>query len=98
MIYSAIGLAVIGIAAGLLFRWKVLLPVIVLVPIAAIGISISRGFGYQEMAIVVIAAETILQGSYFVGLLIRVVATAAMRLVGNSAVKGGRDPAAHGNE
>ena len=98
MIYSAVGLTVIGVAAGLAFRWKVLLPVIVLLPFASVAFSIWRSFGYEETAGVVIGAEAILQGGYFAGLLIHFVATAAMRLVGNPAVKGRRDPAAHGNE
>jgi hypothetical protein len=98
MVYFAVGLTVIGVSAGLVFRWKVLIPVIALVPFAAGAVSISRGFGYHETAVVVIAAEAILQGSYFAGLLIRHVTTAVMRLLRNSAVDGGRDPASHGNE
>jgi hypothetical protein len=79
MIYSAVGLAVIGVAAGLAFRWKVLLPVIALLPVAAIISSVSRGLSHKDTVIVVLAAEAILQGGYFVGLLIRSIATAAMR-------------------
>jgi hypothetical protein len=98
MIYSAVGLAMIGVVAGLAFRWKVLLPLIIFVPVAAIVLSISRSVSYEETAIEIVIAEAILQGSYFAGLLIRFVATAAMRLVGDTAVKSRRDPAAHGNE
>lgn len=98
MIYSAVGLTVTGVAAGLAFRWKVLLPVIVLLPFAVVAFSISRSFGYEETAGIVIGAEAVLQGGYFVGLLIRFVATAAMRLIGSSAVKSQHDPAAHSNE
>ena len=87
-----------GVAAGLAFRWKVLLPVIVLLPFAVVAFSISRSFGYEETAGIVIGAEAVLQGGYFVGLLIRFVATAAMRLIGSSAVKSQHDPAAHSNE
>ena len=98
MIYSAVGLTVIGVAAGLAFRWKVLLPVIVLVPLAAVAMSIPHNYGYEETAIAVILAEAILQGGYFVGLIMRLVASAAIRSVRDSAVKGRRDPATHGNE
>lgn len=98
MIYSAVGLTVIGVAAGLAFRWKVLLPVIIILPFAAVAFSISRGFGYETTTGVVVGAEAILQGGYFAGVLIRFVGATAMRLIGSPAVKSRRDPAAHGNE
>jgi hypothetical protein len=80
MVYFAIGLAVIGAAAGIAFRWKVLLPVIVLLPLLAIIVSVSRGLTPRDIAIVVIVAEAVLQGGYFLGLLIRLITTAGMRL------------------
>jgi hypothetical protein len=79
MVYSALGLAVIGVGTGLAFRWKVLLPVIVLLPLAAIVFSVSRGFSYKDTIIVVLAAEGILQVGYFAGLLIRFIADASLR-------------------
>jgi hypothetical protein len=79
MLYSAMGVAAIGVGAGLAFRWKVLLPVIVLLPLAATMFSVSRGFIYKETAIVIFIAEGILQGGYFVGLLVRFIATASLR-------------------
>jgi len=99
MIYSAVGLAVIGAAVGLAFRWKMLLPVIVLLPVAAIIFSVSRGFSHEDTAIVVIVAEAVLQGGYFAGLLTRFFATAIMRSAGISGLfKGRRDPEARGND
>lgn len=99
MIYSGIGLAVIGAAVGFAFRWKVLLPVIVLLPVAAIIFSVSRGLSYGDTAIVVIVAEAILQGGYFAGLLIRVVASASMRPTGARIFfKSRRDPGAGGED
>jgi hypothetical protein len=79
MVYSAIGLAVIGVGAGLAFRWKVLLPVIVLLPLAAIIFSTSRGLSYKNGAIVIVVAEGMLQAGYFAGLLIRSIAIASLR-------------------
>lgn len=79
MVYSAIGLAVIGVGAGLAFRWKVLLPIIVLLPLAAVIFSASRGFSYKDAAIVTFVAEGILQAGYFVGLLMRSFASASLR-------------------
>jgi hypothetical protein len=82
MIYSAVGLAVMGVGAGLVFRWKVLLPIIVLLPLAAIVFLVSRGYSYKETAIVIVVAEGILQGGYFLGLLIRFVAVGSLRFGG----------------
>lgn len=93
MIYSAIGLAVIGTAAGLAFRWKVLLPVIVLLPFAAIIFSVSRSLSHQDTAIAVIVAEAILQGGYFAGLLIRFASTTSTRSAGISGLFKGRGDA-----
>lgn len=99
MIYSAIGLAVIGAAVGLAFRWKVLLPVIVVLPVAAIIFSVSRGLSHGDTAIVIIVAEAILQGGYFAGLLIRLVSSASVRSAGaRSFFKGRRDPGAGGED
>ena len=98
MLYSAVGLAVIGAAAGLAFRWKVLLPIIVFLPVVAI-FSVSRGFSYENAAIVVVVAEGLLQGGYFVGSLIRFIATAGHRSVGAlSFLKTPRDPKEPGND
>jgi hypothetical protein len=79
MVYFAVGLAAIGVAAGLAFRWKILLPIIVLLPLAAIIFSASRGLSYEDTTIGVFVAEGILQGGYFVGLLVRFIATAGLR-------------------
>lgn len=99
MIYSAIGLAVIGAAVGLVFRWKVLLPVIALVPVAAIVFSVSRSLSYVDTAIVVVVAEAVLQGGYFIGLLIRFVSTASMRSAGGAGFfRGRRDPGIDSND
>jgi hypothetical protein len=81
MEYFAVGLAVVGAAVGIAFRWKVLLPIIGLLPFASIIFSISHGFGFRDAAIVVIATQVILQGGYLVGLIIRPIATACMRRV-----------------
>jgi hypothetical protein len=79
MEYLAVGLAVIGAAVGIAFRWKVLLPIIGLLPFASIIFSVSHGLSFRDAAIVVIATQVILQGGYFAGLLIRPIATVCMR-------------------
>ena len=97
MIYSAVGLAVIGVAAGLAFRWKVLLPVIVLLPFAAAIFPGSRDI--KDTVIVILVAEAVLQGGYFAGLLIRFMAIAGMRAASASAFfKRRRDRKTHDND
>jgi 4-amino-4-deoxy-L-arabinose transferase-like glycosyltransferase len=97
MVYFALGLAVIGAAAGIAFRWKVLLPVIVLLPLLTIIFSVSRGLTPRDIAIAVIAAEAILQGGYFLGLLMRFITTAGSRLASTS-FKNRRDPDGRANK
>jgi hypothetical protein len=73
--YYSVGLAVLGVAVGVAFRWQVLLPAIGLLPPVSIIFSICRGLGFLDTVIVIVLAEAVLQGGYFVGLLIRAVAT-----------------------
>jgi hypothetical protein len=79
MEYYAVGLALVGAAAGLAFRWKVLLPIICLLPAALIIFPVSPGLSFLDTALAVIAAEAFLQGGYCVGLLSRAIADACLR-------------------
>jgi hypothetical protein len=97
MIYSAVVLALIGAAAGSALRWKVLLPVIVLLPFAATIFAASRDL--KDTLITILVAEAVLQGGYFVGLLIRFMVTAGMRSVScSSFFKRRRDRKTHNND
>jgi hypothetical protein len=76
----------------------VLLPVIVLLPLLTIIFLVSRGLTPRDIAIVVIVAEAILQGGYFLGLLMRFITTAGMRLAGASTFfKNRHDPDGRAN-
>ena len=79
MEYFAVGLAVLGATVGVIFRWKVLLPIVGVILCASIILSISHGLSFRDAALVVIAAQVILQSGYFVGLLIRFVATVCIQ-------------------
>ena len=93
MMYFAIGLAVVGAAAGLAFRWKVLLPIIVLLPFAVLLLPVSRGSTLKDAVVAIFLAEAILQGGYVAGLLIRAIASAGMRSVrGSGFSEGGPAP------
>jgi hypothetical protein len=77
MLYFAALLALVGATAGLTFRWKLLLPVIVLLPFTAIIFAASRSL--RDTVLFILVAEAVLQGGYFVGLLTRFTATVGMR-------------------
>lgn len=96
MMYFSIALAVVGAAAGFAFRWKVLLPLIVLLPFVVIIFSLSRGSTLEDALIISLVAEAVLQGGYFVGLLIRSIESAGMRSARTSAFfKSLRAPETH---
>jgi len=80
MVYAAIALAIVGAAVGLAFRLKILLPVLALLLVVSILFSLGRGFGFLDTALTIMAVQTILQASYFLGLVIRAVLTAAHRM------------------
>jgi fumarate reductase subunit D len=80
MEYSAIALAILGVAVGVVFRLRMLLPIVALLLVVSIAFSLARGFSFLDTALTVIVAQAILQGSYFLGLVIRAIFTAAHRM------------------
>ena len=79
MEYAAGALAIFGIIVGLRFRFRVLLPLILLLFLASLVFSFLRGLGVVETLLTIVAAQAILQGCYFGGLLIRRVFKFAQR-------------------
>ena len=80
MEYATTALAILGVAAGLAFRVKVLLPMIGVILLASIMFSLATGFGFMDTALTVLMAQATLQGSYFLGLLIRAIFSALQRM------------------
>ncbi|HWO38101.1 MAG TPA: hypothetical protein VNO32_55710 [Candidatus Acidoferrum sp.] len=80
MVYAAIALALVGAAVGLVFRLKILLPVLGLLLVVSVVFSLGRGFSFLDTALTIMVVQTILQGSYFLGLVIRTVFAAAYRM------------------
>ena len=80
MVYAAIALASVGVAVGLMFRLKILLPVLGLLLVVSVVFSLERGFSFLDTALTIMAVQAIVQGSYFLGLVIRAVFTAAYRM------------------
>ncbi len=77
--YAAVILATIGFAIGTRFRMRTLVPVLVLLLLVSIGVSAARGSSVLEAALTVILAQTIVQCSYFVGLLAHSILSAMRR-------------------
>ena len=65
---AAIGLAVLGLIAGILFQLRGLLWFVPLLFIASIGFAITREYGFLKTVFTVFAAQTVFQASYFMGL------------------------------
>jgi hypothetical protein len=79
MVYAAIALAVLGFAVGVAFRLQILLSILALLLLVSIVFSLARGFSFLDTALTIMVVQTILQGSYFMGLVIRAVFTPANR-------------------
>jgi hypothetical protein len=76
---AAIALTMLGFAIGLLFRLKILLPFIAFLLVVSVIFAVTREFTFLETALTIMAAQTILQASYFMGLLTRAFFTPAHR-------------------
>ncbi len=71
MEYAAIILAILGLAIGLAFRLKVLLPILALLLVGSAAFAIARGLDLADTALVVFAAQAAIQFGYFVGIVVR---------------------------
>jgi hypothetical protein len=80
MVYAAITLAILGGAVGIAFRLKVFLPVVALLLLVTIVFSVAHSFTFLHTALTIMAAQAILQASYFMGLVIRSVVSATYRM------------------
>jgi hypothetical protein len=76
MVDAAIALAILGLAVGVAFRLKVLLPILALLLAASILFSLARGSTFLETALTIMAVQSIVQGGYFLGLITRAILTA----------------------
>jgi hypothetical protein len=76
---AAIGLAVFGALLGLRFRFRVLLPFVLLVLLVALFLAFNWRLGGLETVLVVLTSQAILQGSYFIGLATRALFRAFQR-------------------
>jgi hypothetical protein len=78
--YAAFSLAILGFAVGAVFRLKVLLSILAPLLLVSVVFSLARGFGFLDTALTIMAVQTIVQGSYFLGLLARAFFAADRRI------------------
>jgi hypothetical protein len=76
---AAIALAILGFAVGVVFRLKILLSILGLLLVVSIVFSLARGFGFLDTALTIMAVQSIVQASYFLGLVVRAVLTGTQR-------------------
>jgi hypothetical protein len=55
----------------LLFQLKALLPILAALLIVSVVFSLVHGFGFLDTALTIMVAQAIVQGGYFLGLMIR---------------------------
>jgi hypothetical protein len=72
---AAVALSILGFAIGLLFRLSVLLAILALLLLVSIVFSVAHGFTFLDTALTIMAAQSIVQGSYVLGLVIRALFT-----------------------
>jgi len=73
--YAAIALAALGFAIGMVFRLQVLLMLIVLLLFFSIIFAFGSGMSISNGLLTIMALQTVVQGSYFLGLIARSVLT-----------------------
>ncbi|WFU69225.1 MULTISPECIES: hypothetical protein [unclassified Bradyrhizobium] len=71
MEYAAIGLAIFGALLGLRFRFRVLLPFLLLLLFVSLFVAFEQRLGRGETVLLIAAGQIILQASYVVGLAAR---------------------------
>ena len=78
--YPAIALAVVGFGLGVTFRFKVLLPILVLLLIISIFYTATQGFNFPRAALAIIEVQSIVQVGYFFGIVLRAIVAGMGRM------------------
>jgi hypothetical protein len=79
MEYAALLIALLGLVTGIMFRLRVLLTLVAILLVTTTLVSIKSGFGFLGTALAIMVAQTILQASYFLGLVLAAIVSAAGR-------------------
>jgi len=80
MTYAAIALAIMGFVVGVMFRFRVLLPILLALLLASIIFALGREAGFLGIVWTIMVAQAIVQASYFVGLVARTLFTGSHRM------------------
>jgi hypothetical protein len=87
--YTALSLAILGFAVGAVFRFKILLLMVALLFVFS-AFSLTRGANFLDGALTIMAAQALIQGSYFLGLVARAFFAATVASVVQSDLLGRR--------
>jgi hypothetical protein len=71
---AVVAIALLGFAAGLVFRLNALIVILVVLLFLSIGYAIAQHFGILTSILTIFGAQIIAQGSYFLGLVARSIA------------------------
>jgi len=80
MTYAAIALAIMGFVVGVMFRFRVLLPILLALLLVSIVFALGHDLGLLGIVWTVMVAQAIVQASYFLGLVARTLFTATDRM------------------
>jgi hypothetical protein len=73
--YAALAIALLGFAVGTMFRLQMLLAVIVLLLMFSILFAFGSGLSFFDGILTILAVQTVVQGSYLIGLIARAALT-----------------------
>jgi hypothetical protein len=71
---AVVAIALLGFAAGLVFRLNVLIVILVFLLFLSVGYAIAQHFSILTSILTIFGAQVIAQGSYFLGLVARSIA------------------------
>jgi hypothetical protein len=71
---AVVAIALLGFAAGLVFRLNVLIVILVFLLFLSAGYAIAQHFGILTSILTIIGVQVVAQGSYFLGLVARSIA------------------------
>jgi hypothetical protein len=74
---AVVAIALLGFAAGLVFRLNALIVILVFLLFLSLGYAIAQHFGILSSILTIVGVQVVAQGSYFLGLVARSIANRA---------------------
>ena len=72
---AVVAIALLGFAAGLVFRLNVLIVILVFLLFLSLGYAVTHHFGILTSLLTIAGVQVVAQGSYFLGLVARSIAS-----------------------